>query len=121
MIMFFLWDPSNECPWYKHTTTRQTSLRKAELEKLLSYLGVTGITLGTPRVLIESNVSTVVNKELANNQRVLVDKKGHAMSGIVQPVQPEDSNQKAYNKIEIFNQQPQKTFTGLGNIRRIKC
>lgn len=56
-------------------------------------------------------MSTVVNNELANDQRVLVDKKGHAMSGIVQSIQPEDSNKKAYDKIKVFNQQPQETFT----------
>ena len=111
MIMFFLWDKSNECPWNKtHNTTCLTSQRKAELEKLLNYLGVTGITFGTPRSPIEANVSAVVNDGLANNQRVLVDKKNHAMSGIVESIRPEDSNQKAYNKIKVFNQQTQETF-----------
>ena len=109
MIMFFLWDKSNNCPWHIHTDTLPTSRRKDELEKLLNYLGVTGITFGTPRNLIESNVSAVVNG-LSNNQPVLVDKTNHAMSGIVELIQPEDSNQKAYNKIKIFNQQMQKTF-----------
>ena len=107
MIMFFLWDKSNECPWHIHTDTLPTSQRKAELEKLLSYLGVTGITFGTPRNLIEINVSGVVNG-LSNNQRVLVDKTNHAMSGII--IQPEGSNQEAYNKIKVFNQQTQQTF-----------
>ena len=107
MIMFFLWDKSNKCPWHIHTDTLPTSRHKEELEKLLNYLGVTGITFGTPRNPIGSNVSTIVNG-LLNNQRVFVDKTNHAMSGI--DIQPESPTQEAYNEIKVFNQQTQQTF-----------
>lgn len=109
MIMFFLWDKNNKCPWHLPNDTVQTSERAKELGTLLGYLGVTGITFGTPRALVESSVLERVN-ELQHGQRVLVDKTLHSMSGVVEHVQPPEPNTQPYNKIYVFNQATQKTF-----------
>lgn len=101
MIMYYLWDKDNKCPWHLPDDTVNSSARAEELATLLRYLGLTGITFGTPRTLIESTVRDVV-KSLKPGQRLIVDKTGHAMSGEVMLV--EETKRKTYNKIEVFNQ-----------------
>ncbi|KFZ24596.1 hypothetical protein V502_00926 [Pseudogymnoascus sp. VKM F-4520 (FW-2644)] len=98
MIMFFLLDKSNGFVWYRNNATFPTSGRKTELEKLLANLGVTGITFCKPLIPYSAGVSGMVNG-LLDGVRVLVDKKSHAMSGIVvKPEKPE-----AGKKIKVFN------------------
>jgi hypothetical protein len=110
MIMFFLLDKDNKCPWHLPNDTVQTSDRAKELGTLLGYLGVTGIAFGMPRTLVESSVRERVN-ELQPGQRVLVDKTSHSMSGIVEYVQqPPEPNTPPYIKIRVFNQATQKEF-----------
>lgn len=104
MIMYFLWDKNNKCPWYVCSVTVPTSKRVEELTKLLGYLDVAGITFGSPRNLIPSNVSQVVNG-LSNSQRVLLDKPSHAMSGIA-----EVGLEVPKTKIKVFNQETKITF-----------
>lgn len=104
MIMSFLL----ACRWHLKSDTVNSSDRAEALTNMLGFLDVKGITLGEPLSLTQFNVSDRVN-QLSDGQRVIVDKIGHAMSGIVEFVQPEDPSKKGYNRIRVFNQQRNQT------------
>ncbi|KAF5022673.1 hypothetical protein F66182_5221 [Fusarium sp. NRRL 66182] len=87
-IMYYLLDRDNNRAWSKPDAIVVIPGRSFALTNLLTYLGITGITFGTPWSNNGLKLKEALN-ELPQGQNVLADKTntggrtGHSMSGIV--------------------------------------
>ncbi|KAF4949369.1 hypothetical protein FGADI_8937 [Fusarium gaditjirri] len=105
-IMYYLLDRDNERPWSKPSASSIKAVRITALNTLLGYLGLTGITFGTPWSSNSFKLKDEFNA-LLRGQNVLTDRSnaasgsGHSMSGIVGP---QDGSGSPGESIHVYNQ-----------------
>lgn len=109
-IMYYLLDRDNDRPWSRPNASSIKGVRITALMTLLGYLGITGITFGTPSSSNALELKGELNI-LSRGQNVLTDRSnegagsGHSMSGIVGS---QDASGSPGDSIRVYNQSASK-------------